>query len=61
MNCPIALAIRDAMGGEWFVNIDTAFKLGSREAHKLPLTAASFVREYDDELSPKPFSFTLDL
>lgn len=60
--CPVARALRRAVGGDaWVVGPSWARALADAAALPLPPEAARFVRSFDDRSPVSPFTFTLEL
>jgi hypothetical protein len=64
-SCPVAQALHDATGQDWWV---AAFSAGNSDRFvtnckflELPSCAVDFVESFDKGHSVEPFTFTLDL
>lgn len=62
--CPIALALNDAVKGEWEVNAFTAYRLDgpagqNRPAFNIPSPLSNWIRVFDRDGSQRPCSFDL--
>lgn len=67
--CPIAVALREVFGGEWWVTSGEIIRVSpavrsfefAQARAGLPSDAAGFVAEFDGGLDVKPFSFRFEL
>ena len=63
--CPVALALMEAVGGEWAVSdamgVIVAQELRTGFQTKLPHPVLRFVSDFDSARTVQPFSFDLDL
>lgn len=64
MNCPVALAVRDAGYAGIAIGSATALNLGrtdSTPTWPLPKEVVSWIDRYDDELPVEPFEFEMEI